>query len=235
MYNNIMKNKKAIVYKITCNENGRIYIGATTCGLSKRIGNHKYKPAKKMIPDIEKYGWKSFSVEIIYEGSETECFGIKEPKYIKDLKPYYNTAEGGWGNNGLYGENNPAAKLTESEVLEIRYKYFDNEYTQVDLANKYNISQSVISAVIRGEHWGDIGGPISKDNVGRHTTIGERSGRAKFSNEEVKEIREIFSEGGYNYTSLGKILECDGTSARKMILGITYEEADGPIKGIDYN
>lgn len=230
-----MKNKKAIIYKITCNENDRIYIGATTCGLSKRIGNHKYKPAKKMIPDIEKYGWKSFSTEIIYEGSEVECFGIKEPEYIKELKPYYNTAEGGWGHNGLSGKDNAAAKLTESEVLEIRQYYSDNIFTQAELASKYKISQSVISNIIRGETWADIGGPISKNNIGRHTTVGDRSGRAKFSNEEVKEIREIFSEGGYNYTSLGKILECDGTSARKMILGITYEEANGPIKGIDYD
>ncbi|MCK5219819.1 HNH endonuclease, partial [bacterium] len=48
------------------------------------------------------------------------------------------------------GENNGNSKLTEKQVLEIRAEY---NLTQMKLAEKYKISQSVISAIIRNDIW----------------------------------------------------------------------------------
>ena len=51
-------------------------------------------------------------------------------------------------------------KLTEKEVISIRKEYAITKCTQKHLSEKYNISMSVISSVVRGFIWKKIGGPI---------------------------------------------------------------------------
>ncbi len=49
------------------------------------------------------------------------------------------------------GENNANAKLTNIQAAEIRKIYESNGFTQEQLANKFGVSQRVISLVVRGE------------------------------------------------------------------------------------
>lgn len=55
------------------------------------------------------------------------------------------------------GAMNPNAKLTESQVIEIRSKYKLGGTTLKKLASEYGVSFSNISRVIRGQHWANIG------------------------------------------------------------------------------
>jgi hypothetical protein len=54
------------------------------------------------------------------------------------------------------GENHSFAKLTESQVKEIREKYASGNYLQRQLCIEYNISQAAISAITRRKIWKDI-------------------------------------------------------------------------------
>lgn len=51
------------------------------------------------------------------------------------------------------GEKNPAAKLNQEIVKEIRSKYTLGGYLYKDLADEYKISKSLVGAIIRNETW----------------------------------------------------------------------------------
>lgn len=54
------------------------------------------------------------------------------------------------------GEEHPAAKLTEKDVLEIRKLYEDSQNTKVELAEKYNVSRENIYRIVNHLTWKHI-------------------------------------------------------------------------------
>lgn len=52
-----------------------------------------------------------------------------------------------------HGSQNGAAKLTESQVEEIRRIYSLKKTKQADLAERYGVSQRTISLIVRKEKW----------------------------------------------------------------------------------
>lgn len=52
-----------------------------------------------------------------------------------------------------YGERNPASKLTNKQVLEIRETYAIGGITQTQIAAKYGVSQVAISKITRGKRY----------------------------------------------------------------------------------
>jgi hypothetical protein len=60
------------------------------------------------------------------------------------------------------------AKLTPTQVLEIREKYWQQHYTQGALCREYEVSVVTIGRIVRGESWKAQGGP------GYHANATER-------------------------------------------------------------
>ena len=56
---------------------------------------------------------------------------------------------------GLPGESNPAARMTAVQVMELRDAYANGE-TQVRLASRFGITQSVVSKIVRRELWAHV-------------------------------------------------------------------------------
>jgi hypothetical protein len=54
---------------------------------------------------------------------------------------------------GLAGERHPMARLTETQVAEIRARYAAGGVTQYELAPEYGISQAHLSKVVSGKNW----------------------------------------------------------------------------------
>jgi predicted DNA-binding protein YlxM (UPF0122 family) len=52
------------------------------------------------------------------------------------------------------GESNPQSKLTQTEVAEIKNRYKEDDVSQSDLAEEYNVTQTSISRVVNGKRWG---------------------------------------------------------------------------------
>ena len=119
-----------IIYKITNNINGKIYIGLTTCSLEYRWRRHltegrNEKNKKHLYKSMRKYGLENFSIEQIDSTDDFKELGRLERKYIKQYDSQnpnkgYNLTAGGESNQW---DANPAAKLTYDEVVQIREIY----------------------------------------------------------------------------------------------------------------
>ena len=71
-----------------------------------------------------------------------------------NLKHAYTTGLRGPKNSGgMIGEDHPRAKLTASDVIDIRREYQAGECTQKKLAERYGVSTSAIADILSGRHW----------------------------------------------------------------------------------
>ena len=81
----------------------------------------------------------------------------------------------------LKGENNPASKLTKFNVLQIRRIYNKGDKNTYELAKMFNVSQLLISQVVRGVSWKHVGGPLKKSKKIKRLT-----------KQEIIEIRNLY-------------------------------------------
>ena len=96
-----------VIYKITNTLNGKFYVGKTKQKLSRRITQHKYDSKKGSLgigAAIRKYGWESFTVEVI-EVCPVDKLDEREIFWIAELDckapKGYNLTDGGDGGRGL--------------------------------------------------------------------------------------------------------------------------------------
>ncbi len=86
-----------LVYKLQCPVNGKIYIGITCQRPELRWRNGR-KYSGDLKADIEKYGWESFSKEILETGLVTAEAAKREKEYIEKYSAkavLYNATVGG--------------------------------------------------------------------------------------------------------------------------------------------
>jgi predicted XRE-type DNA-binding protein len=57
------------------------------------------------------------------------------------------------GKGKCFGENNSNAKLTQADADTIRNLYKEGKMNQTEIAMKYNVHQSTISKIVRGERF----------------------------------------------------------------------------------
>lgn len=92
-----------IIYKVTNQENGKIYIGQTIQTLNERKNKHYYKARQKeytthFINALRKYSEEVFIWEIIDEAETQEALDEKEKywiAYYNSVEEGYNTKDGG--------------------------------------------------------------------------------------------------------------------------------------------
>lgn len=92
-----------IIYKVTNQENGKIYIGQTIQTLNERKNKHYYKARQEeytthFINALRKYPEEVFIWEIIDEAETQEALDEKEKywiAYYNSVKEGYNTKDGG--------------------------------------------------------------------------------------------------------------------------------------------
>jgi hypothetical protein len=58
-----------------------------------------------------------------------------------------------WATASTQAHNRRNTKLTQAQVDQIRYEYAATTTTQSALAQRFNLSQSHICRILRGEHW----------------------------------------------------------------------------------
>ena len=130
-----------IIYKITNINNGDFYIGKTVQPLGDRWSQHLSSVFRKNSMShfhcaIRKYGKDAFSKEIICHAFSEKELDQMEYEFIKNLKPQYNSKDGGTGgkqspeiikkiSNTLKGRPNgrkglPGPKLSEQAKEKLR-------------------------------------------------------------------------------------------------------------------
>jgi hypothetical protein len=106
------------------------------------------------------------------------------------------------------GSDQSQSKLTEGQVEALRGEYVPGRYGEgFRLANKYGISQSTVSKIVRGEVWKhvttDIGFAPSDDAPYQNPLAGEGHNLAKVTEKDVLEMRRLRAGG----TSLNALAE----------------------------
>lgn len=147
------------IYKITNLINNKIYIGYTKYTPEKRFQEHwlqRFQDNSILHKAMIKYGKNSFKIEGLEEFNEDEndwcqkeCYWIEK---LQSRQPKgYNICEGGNKPPVHYGSNNVKSKITQNQFLELvnDLKTYNLEFGQ--LAVKYNLSQSQIERINKGE------------------------------------------------------------------------------------
>lgn len=114
-----------VIYKITCSETGKVYIGQTIRSIESRFERHLHEAEESKNPKIhfqraiKKYGRDAFKIEKIDEAENQEELNKKEKYWIKaynSIEDGYNTAEGGEGGNTYKGRTLEEMKITRKKI-----------------------------------------------------------------------------------------------------------------------
>lgn len=107
-----------IIYKITNNVNGKIYIGQTIRTLEERFAEHKRNKKSLISKALKKYGTENFTIEQIDTAESIEELNELEFKYIKEyncITPNgYNQCDGGGNTFGYHHSDDSKKRMSES-------------------------------------------------------------------------------------------------------------------------
>jgi hypothetical protein len=176
------------VYKIANLVNDRVYIGLTTCALSKRWREHKSAANtdvdKPLYRAMRKHGVSNFYIEPIYETQDVQALRDAEMSLIGDYKAHvsdggYNLTDHGfnYGNqNSAKGEQQAQSLLTEQIVQYIRNPdtaSITNQALVDEVLSVFGVlaSRDCIRDARRGSSWvhlNDKYPPIKIGQGGRH-------------------------------------------------------------------
>lgn len=101
-----------VIYRITCEKDGRFYIGASTNPHNRRLEhfNHLRKNKHHNIflqRAFNKYGEEAFVYEVLESFEDEKLMWKREEELIEALSNTYNMMPGGIRGPRLYGKDNP--------------------------------------------------------------------------------------------------------------------------------
>lgn len=184
------------IYKITNNINGKIYVGQSN-NIKRRFSEHCQRHLLPIDKAIQKYGKENFSFDILEECSLEEL-NTKETYWINKLnalKKGYNCSTG--GDQQSVGSNNGHAKLTEEDIKFIRQSYAQHKRRK-DIYQKFKdkITFYTFANIWDGTSWSHIMPKVyteeNKHYYSKKATNGEKSPKAKFTDDEVILLRERY-------------------------------------------
>lgn len=116
--------------------------------------------------------WQHFNGDIPPGYEINHDNGLKDDNRPRNLlcgTAGLNVEHAHWGGlRDQHGERNPAAKLIDNQVAQIRLAYNRGGYTMEQLAKRFEVRVQHISRVVRGQRRAKQGGPIA-ENDQRHS------------------------------------------------------------------
>lgn len=211
------------IYKITNLVNGKVYIGLTTCTITKRWNKHKQDAKtceRPLYCSMRKYGIDNFKIESIDTTEDFIELGRLERKYIAE----YNSTDRNFGYNITAGgesnqlDANPRAKLKLEDVIQIRRIYSMGELRCSECWKLYQdrISFSAFQKIWEGTTWISVMPEVyTKEAILLHSNQlghkGQKNPAANYSENEILEARryyenhtleETYEKFGYNSKSI---------------------------------
>lgn len=219
------------IYKITNNINKKAYVGQSN-DIERRFKEHCYKgEGSRILLDIaiQKYGKENFTFEIIEE-CKIEELNERETYWIK----YYNTIESGYnlstgGDYQSRGSNNGRARLVEQDIIDIRTAYSQHKRRR-DVYQKYEnkISFGTFATIWDGTAWKHVMPEVYTDEnkkyYSREATNGEKSDKAKFTNEEVLQCRKRYVNETAKQIYQDFKDRCKYSSFQHILMGTCYKD-----------
>ena len=199
------------IYLIRNLKNNKIYIGQSVdihrrwlehlrSGQPEKYSRRSYRDTNVPLHRaMQKYGIDNFTITIL-EKCKKEELNEKEKYWISLMQSNnkivgYNLTLGGQENFALKGEKHSQAKLTQQEVNEIIVLLQTTNLSLQEISNKYNkISKSTLSMINQGKIWknSSLKYPLRQTYTGLK---GSKNHKAKFTEQQVMEIRQLYSQG----------------------------------------
>lgn len=159
------------IYLINNKINNHKYVGQAK-NIKLRIYEHlrsSFNPSRSdygypVHAAIRKYGIDNFDLQIL-EYCAVPQLNSREQYWIK----YFNCKENGYNQTEGGYQSIRFIKLTEQDVYMIKHLLAENKLTNKELAQQFNVSQSVIQRINTGRMWfdSDMGYPIRKKPIDR--------------------------------------------------------------------
>jgi len=225
-----------IVYKITNKINNKVYIGCTTQGLEDRKKEHYSRcfnvgRKSKLCDSLKKHGFDNFEFEIIKECETPEEMFLNEIYYIG----FYNSKETGYnltiGGEGCLGyKHTEETKKHISNLLIENHPHRGKKYEEIYDLEKVEEQKKKRAESVK-KYWGSLSEEdkekrVKNCSIGLKKTFknkGENNGYSKLTNEQVKEIRELYKNKTYTQKELGKIYSVGQACISSIILNKTYK------------
>ena len=219
------------IYKITEKENPTMFYVGKSNDIERRFKEHiqkSYSQSRIPFDDyIDEKGKDAFTYEVLEECSIEEL-SIKEKYWTDKLQATKSGNKFDGGLTDVVGSNNPKAKLTEEDVIEIR-KAYNNHLKQKDVYEKYKdiISFGYFQNLWQGRSWAHIMPEVfTEENKKKHhgkTKQGTRNPKAKLTEEQVIEIRRLHKDGISNSELYKAFPQVSSKSIRDIINGKTWK------------
>lgn len=184
------------VYMIQNQINGKVYIGKATSAQLRRNAHKSRSHNVHLRHAIAKYGWGSFSFDVIEQhASEAEVFEAERfhIAYLRGLgATLYNLSDGGEGPAGVKKTEAQKQHLRDLNVGE-KNRFFGKTHTPEtrtrisELASKRTYGASTRSKVaeVTRKRWQD---PVEYEKMVRR---GAQHGMAKLTEDQVRQIRTL--------------------------------------------
>ena len=104
------------------------------------------------------------------------------------------------------------SKLSDNTVLTIRKQYRQGKHTYKDLASVYDVHETMIGHIVRGEAWAHVGGPVKGRDYGKR---GSGGGNYTLNTRKVKEMRRL-REDGHEFKDLADRFDVCVSTARMV-------------------
>ena len=216
------------VYKIVNIQTTDFYIGSSI-NLSLREKNHfnKLKHWKHVNTHLQhayiKYGKENFKFEILATCPKEYCIKL-EQWFLDNLKPIYNISPTAKNTTGC--KNKRRSKINEETIINILTDY--KELSQKDLANKYNVSKSIICGILYNDN---ISREI-KDKINyskfkeRKPLKGSNNKMQVLTKEEIVEIAELYNKGVQPIEIARKLYDNENYryTISRIARGVSYKE-----------
>lgn len=189
------------IYKITNKKDSSIFYVGKSINIERRFNEHIQKTyIQSRIPfddKINKDNKDDFLFEVLEECS-LEDLNQKEDYWIKKLNATQSENIFNGGLTDVVGENNPKSKLTKEDVVYIRLAYQNHKKQKEVYKEKFKdkISFGYFQNLWQGKSWSHIMPEVftkeNKEYFIYENSKGENSIKAKFTDEEVIEIRKRY-------------------------------------------
>lgn len=109
------------------------------------------------------------------------------------------------------------SRFTEQDILDIRKGYLEENKTQQELANSYNVSQSTIKDIVNYISYKEI--TDNFENKRKRKTY-------RLTADEVREIRRLFYEDNWTVQEIAKQYQIDWSAIKKCVTYQTYKNIE---------
>lgn len=124
--------------------------------------------------------------------------------------------------NAPKGERVRSAKLTNMTAAQILQDFIPGTTTEAHLAKKYGVTQGAINSLLRGRSWKHLNVPLPQFTFTDTRARGERSGQAKLTENQVKEIRRMYATGNYSQQFIANKFGVRQTLISNIVLRLSW-------------